>query len=134
MRPSKKCQTPWTGFTLVELLISIAILAMGSVLLTQALARGAHALVLAHHRATAHSFAAAKMADLELGLRYGAEIKPSGQFGAGRNRFTWQVERTAADLPDLELVTLTVGWKQGRHDHYARFSAVHKIPDAEAQE
>jgi prepilin-type N-terminal cleavage/methylation domain-containing protein len=119
------------GLTLIEVLVSVAILAAGAVVVMQALARGAHALATARHRATAYAFSAAKLADLQQQLDQGALEKTSGRFGTGAARFDWHVDAAPlADAEDLELVTLTVAWRQGRHDDAQHFSLVHRLPEA----
>ena len=118
------------AFTLIEILVSVAILASAIVLIMQAFARGAYALSLSRNRLRAYTFAAAKMADLELGVRQGIPPKPDGQFRIGQDRFHWQV--SAAPIPDepaLALVTLTVGWTQGRREYTSQTSLVTRIPE-----
>jgi hypothetical protein len=112
-------------------LISIAILAIGQVLIMQALARGAHALAIAERRSTADAFAAAKLADIDLRAHQGQEIDADGRFGSGRNAFGWRVERALQpDHPTLELVTLTVDWPQGKTRAASRFTTV-RLLDAD---
>jgi prepilin-type N-terminal cleavage/methylation domain-containing protein len=121
-----------SGLTLIEVLLSLAILAVGEVLVMQALARGASALAAAEHRSTAYAFAAAKLADLEMSFQQRQELKTNGRFGAGRDAFEWQVEAAAQDdQPRLELVTLTVDWRQGPHRYASRFSTVRRVPEEE---
>ena len=112
----------------MEVLISVAILSVGAVLILQALARGAYTLTLAKHRATAYAFAAAKLADLELAASQGVEPQMSGEFGPARERFTWQLEAAPLDEPELQRVTLTVSWRQGRHRHDSSFTTVQRAP------
>lgn len=116
--------------TLVEVLISVAILAIGAVLIMQALARGAFAQALAQHRATAYAFAAAKLADLEMIAAAGAIPASSGRFWAGQDAFEWQVGAAPLDdAPELQLLTLTVSWRQGRHRYESSYSVVQRAPE-----
>ena len=118
------------GLTLIEILISIAILASASVLIMQALVRGAYMLTLAKNRLTAYTFLSAKMADLELGFQQGIPPKPSGQFRAGRDQFQWHLDTApAAEDARLELVTVTVGWHQGRRDYESHTSLLRRLPE-----
>ena len=116
------------GLTLVEVLISIAILAVGAVLIMQALARGAQALALARHRATAYSFAVSKLADLDITSARGSTPKTAGQFGTGPDRFDWHVEVAPLEVPSLQVVTLTVEWRQGGQRYESSFSTVQQAP------
>lgn len=122
-----------SGLTLIEILISVAILASASVLIMQALLRGAYMLESAKRRTTAYAFAAAKLADVELALLSGEELKTGGQFWAGREAFRWAVAmEPAPDEPDdLQLVTLTVNWRQGRHPYRETYSTIVPIPKEE---
>ena len=118
--------------TLVEILISVAILATGAVLILQALARGAQALSLARSRAVAYAFASAKMADVELATAQGKDVTPEGQFRAGHESFHWHLEAVpTADEPELQLVTLTVGWRQGRDAYTTNVSTMTPLPKKE---
>ena len=112
----------------MEVLISIAILAAGAALIMQALARGAHALALAQRRTTAYSFAASKLADLKLTAAEGKTRKTAGRFGSGQDQFDWRLEVAPLDVPSLQTVTLTVGWRQGGQRYESRFSTVEPVP------
>jgi hypothetical protein len=122
--------------TLVEVLISVAILATGAGMVLQALARGAHALATARHRATAYAFSAAKLADVRQRLDQGTLDKTAGEFRSGTGQYRWDVATSplaidpVSGAPMLELVTLTVGWTQGRHDYAEEFAYVRRVPGA----
>ena len=117
------------GFTLVELLVSVAILAATSVLIAQALIRGAYMITTAVNRLQAYEFASAKMADLELVLSRDGVPETEGQFRVGRDRFSWRVARNPSeDEPALELITLTVSWRQGPHDYETHLSHLRRVP------
>jgi hypothetical protein len=118
---------------LVEILVSLAILAGAIAVILQACARGAYLLRVVQHRVTAYTFASAKMADLELTYRQGVIPKPSGEFWAGQDAFQWTVDSAPlAEHPELELVTLTVGWRQGAKDYASQFSLVRRLPQGES--
>ena len=118
------------GLTLVEVLISICILAVGAVLLLQALARGAHVLAAARLRATAYAFAAAKMADIELAAHNSTQPpKTSGTFQQAGQRFEWAIQaEPLAEDPDLELVSLIVSWYQGPHRYESDVTMIRRAP------
>ena len=121
------------GLTLVEILVSVAILAAGTVLVLQALGRGAYLLTVARQRSTAYALSAAKMADLELSLRQGGEPQTKGRFGQGRDQFVWQADVSPArESPNLALVMLTVSWRQGGRDDALQTSTLVAIPGASA--
>ena len=115
----------------MEILISVAILSAGAVLILRALAQGAHALALSQSRATAYAFASAKLAEVDAALQEGTVPRTSGSFQSSTTRFQWALERSP--LPDesrLELVTLAITWRQGRHPYESRLSLVHRAPEA----
>ena len=118
-----------SGLTLIEILVSVAILASAMVLIMQALARGASALNLARNRLSAYRFSVAKMADLELSAGQPSVPRTEGQFRAGRDEFHWRVEAASSpDEPQLELVNLIVAWDQGRHTYESQVSALRPVP------
>ncbi len=120
------------GLTLVEILISVALLASASVLIMQALARGAYVSTLAHSRMRAYTFAAAKMADVDLSFAQGIEPDPEGQFRVGRQQFQWHLQASPLpDEPTLEEVTLTVDWRQGKHPYESHVSVLRRLPKAQ---
>jgi hypothetical protein len=118
------------GITLVEILVSVAILAAAVVLIMQALLRGAYASTLAEQRFHAYAFSVGKLADLEMALHTGQTLAPHGRFRMGNDQFTWQLE--TAPLPEdaqLELMTLTVGWGTGRQERSTQMGLLRRVPE-----
>ena len=117
------------GLTLIEILVSVAILASAVVLIMQALLRGAYVLTLAEQRFHAYAFSVGKLADVEMALHTGQALTPNGRFRIAHDQFTWQLE--AAPLPEdpqLELMTLTVGWGTGRQERSTHVGLLRRIP------
>ena len=125
--PTRQRANTRTGLTLVEILVSIAILATAMAFILQAFARGAYLLAVTKNRMGVYAFASAKLADLELSLLQGGDVRPEGEFRLGREACHWRVESVPSDDPELELVTLTVGWRQSRRDYESAFPMVHRI-------
>lgn len=121
------------GLTLIEILISIAILAFALTLILQSLGRGAYALALAGNRLRAYEFAAAKMGDLELAWRLAEEPKARGSFRMGGTLFTWSLDEQPLERPEMALSTLTIRWDQGRHEQASQVEAVHRVPPPEPE-
>jgi prepilin-type N-terminal cleavage/methylation domain-containing protein len=116
------------GLTLIELLISVAILAGAVVLIMQAFARGASALAFAKHRMRAFQFASAKLVEAELAAAAGKTPDLKGSFRVGRDRFEWHLAAEPAfDEPELELLTLTVDWRQGRTPYDLHLSTLKRV-------
>lgn len=115
--------------TLIEILVSVAILATALVFILQACARGAYVLTQSKYRLRAYAFASAKMADVELAFRQGVVPKTAGEFRVGPDQFHWRVETApSTDDPQLEQVTLTVDWRQGRNAYESRVVTMRRIP------
>ena len=122
---------PKVGLTLIELLISVAILASAAVIIMQALAHSAYVLALANNRLRAYTFCTSKMADLETHLRDASPLDTHGEFQIGQDQFQWHVDTSpVSDDPHFELVTLTVGWEQGRAAYESQVSALRHIAQA----
>lgn len=117
-QPNKSTRRSSAGLTLVEILISVALLSSGAVLVMHAYAKIWQTTRIAEHRAAAHMFALSKMADLELANHQGLELtrRPSGTFRADGHPYTWYVSAALSDPEHPEgpaLVTLTVTWPRG---------------------
>lgn len=111
------------GLTLVEVLVSVAILASSTVVILQALARGAYALTAATHRLRAYTFAAQKLADLEVSATAKLPDRLSGDFTSGKDRYHWRIDaKPAEDEPRLTVLMLTVEWRQGLRQQEAQVS------------
>ena len=117
------------GFSLIEILVSVAILAGALALILQGLVRGAYALSVAKHRLQAYAFSTAKMAEVELLARTGEAPTTEGSFRAGRDNFAWQLQAAPiSDSDRLELVTLIVNWRQGQRPYDVRTSLLRRLP------
>jgi len=126
---SQVSHAPFSGFTLLEILVSIAILASAVVVIMQALARGAYALSLGSNQMRAYTFASSKMADLEVALSQGAAIDKEGSARSSRDQFRWRVAMSPVeDEPQLQLVTLTVEWNQGPRVYESSYSLMRRLP------
>ena len=116
------------GLTLIEVLISVILLAGGAVLVMQSFATGWEAIVRADERASAYLFALSKLADLELAQGQGRNLaeRTDGSFRVGAKPYTWhlnlQADEEKARAP--QLVTLSIYWPRGRDKDEAQFSMV----------
>ena len=120
--------------TLIEVLVSVGILAASAVVILQAFVRGAYTLALVKNRMAAYAFSSAKMADVELALRQGKAPEPKGRFRMGRDEFEWRIEAgPSGDDPQLARIALTVGWHQGRSLYESQVVTLARLPEAAAQ-
>ncbi len=121
------------GLTLIEILVSVVILASAVVFIMQALARSTFTLALAKNRLAAYAFSSAKMAELETAYAQGAVPKEgAGHFRVGRDEFDWRVDASASsEDPQLERVTPTVEWRQGSNAYESQMSMLQRVVKGE---
>ena len=127
------------GLTLIEVLISVILLAGGTVLVMQSFATGWEAIVRADERASAYLFALSKLADLELANQQGHDLADhaEGSFRSGAKPFSWHVtvhvDEKKAHPP--QRVTLSVVWPRGQTEDAAEFSMLlPPVPQAAKKE
>lgn len=104
------------GITLIEVLLSTVILAVGAVFVMQALANISYAHLVAEDQRSASLLAMSKMAEVELAVREGSlsEKGERGHVRIGLQAFTWEATRAAlVDDPTRVAVHLTVSWRRG---------------------
>ena len=124
------------GFTLTEVLVSVAILSVGAVAVMQALGSSAAAMAVAEARTQAHQFAMTKMAEVELAARLGQKLEDdSGGFFQGTRQFRWSL---SASLPEgastMRPVALTVEWDQGGKPYTYSVQTAFRVPPPEEGE
>lgn len=120
------------GLTLIEILVSIAILAGAMAVMLQAFARSASTLALAKNRLRAYHFCMTKMSELAADPARAVPEGGDGSFRVGRDRFTWQLESSLLpDDPMLAVVTLTTAWTHSGRPHAMQVSRLWPMPEAE---
>ena len=123
------------GLTLVEVLVSIVIIGIGSAFILQALARAAEVFTIVENRFSAYTFSASQLAEMEVAALK-RETFPSsqeGSFEAEETRFDWSWESQpfSEDAPLLAQATLKVVWeKGGRSDEY-HIESLWRLPKEE---
>jgi type II secretion system protein I len=106
-----------SGFTLVEVLVAAAILAIGISAGVRTMGALAQASAAAADRQTAVRLAGERMANIEAveGVNSG---NTQGDF-QDEPRFHWQQQINAADQPGVLEVVVTITWREGSLDrHY----------------
>ena len=120
------------GLTLIEVLISVVILAVGAVLLAQALAKISYAQALAGDRAAVYFLAASTMAEVEVAVQEGS-MPEKGQRGSmrlGQQAFVWEATSQALEEdPKAASVILTVSWRRGASTFERRLETVVRVED-----
>lgn len=140
-RPKRKTPSSSAacGMTLVEVLISVALLAGGAVLIIQAFAHTWEAAGVEDSRSAAYLFALSKLSDLELAHQQNHDLrdKVSGNFRSGKEIFKWETHIEPAFTPPPESkeiapdrVTLLVQWPRDQW----RFETLLSPPKQEVPE
>ncbi|MBI3324649.1 MAG: hypothetical protein HYZ92_05155 [Candidatus Omnitrophica bacterium] len=121
--------------TLIEVLISVVILAVGSVVIMEAFGRMAQALAVADDETGAYLFAMEKMAQVELEFRQGRlpeDDKESGSFRLGDQGFDWTLRMSAvSEEPPVRSVALDVEWQRGAADYSRHLETVLRVAQPE---
>lgn len=101
-----------SGFTLLEVLVTVAILAIAMVAILKANVQNLDALTRARGATTASVLAANKLAEVEA-AGAGRWFESQGDFGENYPGYTWEVETTSTELDGLIRVSVTVQQGEG---------------------
>jgi len=106
------------GFTLIEVMVSIAILSFGLILILQGFAYSANVLRISRNNLEATLLTEEKMAETEIMLKQTKDSLFSGFNGESKSNnieFKWKTELTIdEEYEDLNKVLATISWKEGR--------------------
>lgn len=112
------------GFTLLEVIVSMAVLAIGLVAVLEAYGAASRVSLQDEFLTTATFLAAGKMEEV-LKEPYITTGSDEGDFGEEFPDFTWTADITDSEMEGLAVVTVTVEWEGPRgHDHLPLTSAV----------
>ena len=121
-----------SGFTLVEIMISIAILSMGLILILQGFTNSLNILRIAEHNLETSLLAEEKMVEMEINVKQDKPIPDkylSGESQSDNIGFQWQIAIAAdKEYEDLNKVLTTVSWQEGRRKGGSVFSTYLIIP------
>jgi len=98
------------GFTLLEVIVSLAIMGVGLVAVLEAFSAGLRLSLQDEFLTTATFLAAGKMEEV-MKETYITPGTDEGDFGDEFPDFTWTVEITDSQIEELELVTVVVYWE-----------------------
>lgn len=108
-----------TGFTLLEVLVAVAILAIAMVAILKANVQNLDALTESRETSTASLLAASKLAEVEAaGAANWTEFQ--GDFGEDYPDYTWEVETTRTEVEGLMCVVVTVQRSGGSGENAVR--------------
>ena len=117
------------GLTLIELLLSIAILASALAVILQGLVRSTYAMSVARNRLHAYAFITSKLAEVELAARQEKALRPEGSFRLNHDLFSWHLDDSLLS-PTIKLTSLRVEWQQA--DHPYSLAAAVTLPQPES--
>ena len=119
------------GLTLIEVLISVVILSMGSVVIMEAFGRMAQAMAIADDETGAYLFAMSKMSEVEVEFREGRapeEDEESGSFRLGERGYEWALRSsTLSEEPPVKSIALDVEWQRGSEMYTRRFETMLRV-------
>ena len=120
------------GFTLIEIMISIAILSVGLILVIQGLTQCLSILRISQDNLETSLLAEEKIAELEIAAKQekGTFFKEtSGETQSGNIEFKWQIRLTPdQEYEDLNEALTTVSWKEGTRKGASVFDTYLIIP------
>ena len=120
------------GFTLIEIMISIAILSTGLIIVLQGLTHCLSILRIAGNNLETSLLAEDKMAELEIATKENKATfskNTSGAAQSGNIAFNWQIQLTPdSEYEDLQEARATVSWKEGIRSGASVFSTYLIIP------
>jgi len=100
------------GFTLLEVMVAVAILAIAMVAILKANVQSLDTLIETRERTTVSMLAASKMAEVEaVGAADWSEFQ--GDFGEDYPGFTWRVETAPTEVERLVRVAVIVQAREG---------------------
>lgn len=111
------------GFTLLEAIVSVAIMSIGLVAVIEAYGAAMRLSLQDEYFSTATMLASGKMEEV-LKETYITPGSDDGDFGEEFEAFTWTVDIADSDIEGLETITVTVNWSvAGRDDELTLVSA-----------
>lgn len=124
------------GFTLIEILVSLAIIAVALPPLLRAFTNASRSQKLAANETTALYLLKFQMAQLEV-EGFPEVSEEEGEFGEG-SRYTWSYtveEVTELEVEDLRMITMTVNWQEEGKERslsMATYIAEREMPQPES--
>ncbi|MFA5362986.1 MAG: prepilin-type N-terminal cleavage/methylation domain-containing protein [Candidatus Omnitrophota bacterium] len=127
-----KGRSSLTGFTLIEIMISVAILSVGLIMVLQGFSYAFNILRISRDNLETSLLAQEKMAEMEVNAKQKKDAfldDVSGASRSGNIEFNWRIRLTPdKEYEDLYEAVTTVSWKEGRRDGSSIFSTYLTIP------
>ena len=124
-----------SGFTLVEIMVSVAILSLGLIVILQGFAGSLNILRVCRNNLEASLFAEEKMAELEINIKQSKNAfinDLSGATQVGNLGLQWQIVASPdLEYKDLNKILATISWKEGKRKGINSLNTFLIIPHAE---
>jgi prepilin-type N-terminal cleavage/methylation domain-containing protein len=111
------------GFTLVEVLISLLLLAVVLPVAMDGVSLSLRAAEEAKFKSQASSLARAKLSELQAQNQWDLQ-KMSGDFGAGYPQYRWTAQLNNFEGSTLEQLDVSVFWRQREREHSVVLSTI----------
>lgn len=99
------------GFTLLEVIISMVVVVVGLVLISQAFSVSLHAVGVSDKATLVKMLAEQQIAQLEM-QSFSNLQSTNGNFSPDHSEITWQEDVANTSLSNLKQVTLTISWTE----------------------
>ena len=107
MRPSRARHKPW-GFTLIEVVVALAVLAIGMTAVLHATSQAGHAGAYLKQKTIAHWVASNRAAEFSINREWPDPGVTSGTETMANQAWEWEAEVQSTAVPELRLVTIRV--------------------------
>lgn len=108
MTSSKTRNKPSEGFTLIELMVAVAVLAIGMTAVLHSTSQAGHAGIFLKQRTIAHWVASNRAAELSINREWLSPGVTTGTETMANQTWDWETEVSNTDVPELRLVTISV--------------------------
>jgi len=99
---------PATGFTLIEVVVALAVLAIGMTAVLHSTSQAGHAGAFLKQRTVAHWVASNQAAELLINNEWPTPGVSSGTETMANQNWQWEAEVQSTVVPELRLVTIRV--------------------------
>ena len=120
------------GFTLIEIMITVSILALGTVMITQSNMMSLDVYGRYDNRLKIQNFAGEKIWEAKekiLESEFPEAEETAGDVSIRHRDYQWRLAVTAAEIKNLYQIRLDISWPEGRREgHLTRLTRIFKLP------
>ena len=108
MTSSNTKNKPYKGFTLIELMVALAVLAIGMTAVLHSTSQAGHAGIFLKQKTIAHWVASNRAAELSINKEWLSPGVTTGTETMAKQTWQWETEVRNTGVPELRLVTIRV--------------------------